>query len=78
MFIDLRKAFDTVDVDVLLAKLPSLGSTWIKLQWFQNYLTGRSKSVIINGYLCNPLPVTVGVPQGSTSSYGDMFNLHAC
>ncbi len=32
---------------------------------FRNYLTGRSQSVIVSGHLSNPLPVTVGVPQGS-------------
>ncbi len=34
VFIDLHKALDTVDVDVLLAKLPSFGITGIEHQWF--------------------------------------------
>ncbi len=65
VFIDLRKAFDTLDVDVLLVKLPSFGITGIEHQWFRNYFTGRSPSVIVSGHLSNPLPVTMGVPQGS-------------
>ncbi len=48
-----------------MAKLPSFGITGIEHQWFRNYLTGRSQSVIVSGQLYNPLPVTVGVPQGS-------------
>ncbi len=65
VFIDLCKVFDTVDVDVLFAKLPSFGITGIKHEWFRNYLTRQSQSVIVSGHLSNPLPVTMGVPQGS-------------
>ncbi len=65
VFIDLHKTFDTVDVDVLLTKLPSFGITGIEHQWFRNYLTGRSQSVIVSGHLSNPLPLTVDIPQGS-------------
>jgi len=65
VFIDLRKAFDTVDVDILLAKLPSFGIMDVEHRWFQSYLTGRSQSVSIDGHLSDPLPVTIGVPQGS-------------
>ena len=65
VFIDLRKAFDTVNTDVLLAKLPHFGITGIEHQWFRSYLTGRSQSVTVDGHLSDPLPVTIGVPQGS-------------
>ena len=65
VFIDLRKAFDTVDIDILLAKLTSFGVAGIEHQWFRSYLTGRSQSVSVDGHLSDPLPVTIGVPQGS-------------
>ncbi len=41
-FIDLQKAFDTVDVDILLATLISFGIRGVEHQWFQCYLSGRS------------------------------------
>ena len=41
VFIDLRKAFDTVDTDILLAKLKGFGVTSIEHQWFWSYLTCR-------------------------------------
>ena len=35
------------------------------LQWIENYLQGRYQSVMIEGQVSSPLPVTLGVPQGS-------------
>ncbi len=65
LFINLHKAFDTVDLDILLAKLPSFGVEGVKLQWFQSYLTGRIlQSVTVDGHLSDPLPVSIGVTQG--------------
>ncbi len=37
----------------------------IKHQWFQRYLPGRIQSVTVDGHLSDPLPVSIGVPQGS-------------
>ncbi len=65
VFIDLRKAFDNVDLDILLAKLPSFGVEGVEHQWFRSYLTGRIQSVTVDGDLSDPLPVSIGVPQGS-------------
>ncbi len=45
VFSDLRKAFDSIDVNILLAKLPSFGITGMEHKWFQSYLSGRSQSV---------------------------------
>ena len=64
VFIDLRKAFDTVDTDILLAKLKGFVDTGIEHKWLWSYLTGRSQSVSVDGHLSNPLPVNIGVPQG--------------
>ena len=65
VFIDLRKAFDTVDIGILLNKLSVFGVTSTEKDWFQSYLTGRMQSLAIGGQTSAPLPVTIGVPQGS-------------
>ncbi len=61
----LRKAFDMVDLDILLAKLPSFGVEGVEHQWFRSYLTGRVQSVTVDGHLSDPLPVFIGALQGS-------------
>ncbi len=55
----------TVDVNILLAKHPSIGITGMEYKWFKSYLSGRSQSVSVDGHLLDPLPVSIGVPQGS-------------
>ncbi len=42
VFIDLQKAFDTVDVNILLGKLPSFGITGMEHKWFKSYLSRKS------------------------------------
>ena len=65
VFIDLRKAFDTVDTYILLAKLKECEVIGIEHQWFWSYLAGRSQSVSMDDHLSDHLPVNIGVPQGS-------------
>ncbi len=65
VFIDLQKAFDTFDVDIILAKLTSFGIRSVEHKWFQSYQSGRSQSISVDGHLSDPLPVSMGVPQGS-------------
>ena len=62
---DLSKAFDTLDHNILLNKLKYYGLKNTELSYFQSYLTERSQYVEINGITSNVLAISTGVPQGS-------------
>ena len=65
VFLDLKKAFDTVDHDILLQKLQIYGINGLALNWIKSYLSDRIQYCQVNGHLSNPLTVTTGIPQGS-------------
>ncbi len=65
VYLDFRKAFDTVPHARLLSKLESLGIRGQLLMWIQSFLTNRSQMVMVNGVLSSPQRVLSGVPQGS-------------
>ena len=66
LFLDFSKAFDTVDYEILLAKLYKYGIRGTPLTWFSNYLNNRQQYVKIGNTESDYLTMTCGVPQGST------------
>ena len=65
VFIDLAKAFDTVDHDILLRKLEYYGICDESLPWLKNYFTGRKQFVLIDSQSPEELAITSELPQGS-------------
>ena len=62
VFLDLTKAFDTVDHQFLLSKLSAYGLSGNSLQWFSSYITDRKQRTSCGIEMSNELPVTHGVP----------------
>ena len=65
VFIDLKKAFDTVDHSILLHKLDFYSFPGITNAWFRSYLQDRTQVTVIDHRSSNKSVVTCGVPKGS-------------
>ena len=65
VFIDLQKAFETVDHGILLSKLNHYGVRGASYQWFKSYLIGRQQYTTIAHLKSDLRGINYGVPQGS-------------
>jgi len=65
IFLDIKKAFDTVDHGILLEKLAYYGLGGTVLTWFKNFLSDRYMCTRLNGCISSFLNIQCGVPQGS-------------
>ena len=62
---DLRKAFDLINHDLLIEKLACYHLTESSLEWFRSYLKNRKQFVKLNNHNSSELVICSGVPQGS-------------
>lgn len=65
VYVDLRKAFDTVNHKLLLERLNEIGLRGQALVLIESYLSRRLVSTRVNGHTSSPLTLRIGVPQGS-------------
>ena len=65
ILIDLQKAFDTIDHDILLKKLSAIGFSNHSIGWFKSYLSNRLFRVNLGNCYSDPSNITCGIPQGS-------------
>ena len=67
IFINLKKAFNTCDHNIILSKLSHFGFRGVANTWFKNYLQNRKQFTVINGVRSTLDDILTEVPQGSVS-----------
>ena len=65
IFVDLSKAFDTLNHEILIDKLAHYGIRGVAQKWFRSYLENREQFVAINDNRSLGCKISTGVPQGS-------------
>ena len=65
IFVDLRKAFESVNHEILITKIEKYGFKINTINWIKNYLTNRQQKMLVNGMSSSNQKITCGVPQGS-------------
>ena len=65
LFLDLSKAFDTLEHSILIKKMAYYGIRGNVSNWFNSYLTNRQQYVYIDQCMSHLKPLSIGVPQGS-------------
>ena len=65
LFLDLKKAFDTVDHNILISKLSAYGRRGTSIEWFKSYLSERNQKCFLNGSLSSNRVLSCGIPQGT-------------
>ena len=67
VFLDIRKAFDSVNLNILLRKMKEqLGVSNIELKWFESYISNKEQVCFVNGTMSTSRNLVCGVPQGPT------------
>lgn len=65
IFLDLKRAFETIDRSLLMEKLRYFGIRDHALKWFENYLNNRKQVTKVGNYVSSEKSVDIGLPQGS-------------
>ena len=65
VFLDIRKAFDSINHSILLDKMKMFGISGLELSWLTSYLTNKQQKCLVNNQLSTAKEIICGVPQGS-------------
>lgn len=68
VFLDLKRAFETVDRAQMTLKLHEIGVRGVELKWFESYLDSRKQQTKFNGKMSKKIDVPIGLPQGTALS----------